>query len=104
MGWEKRGKRLYYVHTFYPHGKKRRVYLGRHGDPVAELAATNAALDAIHRPLDERAHQTEVARLRDGPIIAGIDAMTAWAGRAFRGEQAAAADGPASAADRPETG
>ena len=86
MGWEKRGKRLYYFHTYRHKGRRRRTYLGRHGDPVAELAAVNAALDQVNRELEKRAYAREVARLRDGPIIAGIDAHTAWVGRALRGE------------------
>ena len=86
MGWEKRNGRLYYYHTHYFRGRKRRTYLGPFGDPVAELAAANAALDRVNRELDERAYAKEVARLRDGPIVAGIDAATAYVGRALRGE------------------
>ena len=43
-------------------------------------------LDAIHVEMDKRAYAKEVARLRDGPIVAGIDAATALVGRAIRGE------------------
>jgi hypothetical protein len=85
MGWEKRSGRLFYYVTHYSDGKKRRTYLGPFGDPVAELAATNAALDQVNREPDERAYAKEVARLRDAPIIAGIDAATAWICQAFHG-------------------
>jgi hypothetical protein len=95
MGWEKRGKRLFYYHTHYFRGKKRRTYLGGFGDPVAELAATNAALDKVNRELDERAYAKEVAQLRDDPIIAGINAATAYVGRCING------DPPTSASPEP---
>jgi hypothetical protein len=93
MGWERRGKKRFYYHTHYFHGKKRRTYLGPQGDPVAELAAVHAALDAIHVELDRRAYAKDVARLRDGPLLAGIDAATACMGRMING-QLPAPEGP----------
>ena len=71
MGWEKRNRKRYYYVTYHFNGKKRRMCLGPQGDPVAELAAVNAALDQINRELDERAYAKKVARHRDGPIVAG---------------------------------
>ena len=46
----------------------------------------NAALDAIHVEMDKRAYAKDMARLRDAPIIAGIDAATVLVSRAIRGE------------------
>jgi hypothetical protein len=85
MGWEKRNGRLFYYVTTRLKGRRRRTYLGAFGDPVAELAAVNAALDQINVEMDKRAYAKDVARLRDGPIIAGIDAATACLGNMLAG-------------------
>ena len=102
MGWERRNEKRYYYHTYHFRGKKRRLYFGPEGDPVAELAAVNAALDQINRELDERAYAKKVARHRDGPIVAGINAATASLGRMLTG-QTAPSDGPEPGRDGSET-
>jgi hypothetical protein len=80
MGWETRkGKEFFYhTHPTAVTGRRKRTYLGRAGDPVAELAATHAALDRVNRELDRRARARADAQIRDARAAAGLDAAAAW--------------------------
>ena len=103
MGWEQRSGWSYYYHTYYYQGRKRRMYLGPQGDPVAELAAVNAALDHVNRELDRRADARELARLRNRPIIAGLDAAVASLARMLTGHSPGSG-GSNPGANEPKTG
>ncbi len=103
MGWERRKGKWYYYHTYQFKGRRRRTYLGPAGDPVAELAAVHAGLHAVHVELMSRAWAKEKAAVRDGPIIAGIDAAWEQLGRGM-GPSGGGPSGPEPGPVGPETG
>jgi hypothetical protein len=80
MGWETRKGKEFFYHTSTTGvtGRRKRTYLGRRGDPVAELAATHVDLDRVNRELDRRARDRADAALRGARHAAGLEVASAW--------------------------
>jgi hypothetical protein len=90
MGWERRkgSRKAYYTWTLTVGGRRKRIYLGPAGDPVAELAAAYDALDRVSVELDRRARAEEAdmpdrVRIEQAIIAAttSLGAMMASGGR-----------------------